>query len=432
MMKSSHECWILYAATLFLSLIFLIPAPSHAFYQIESASGSRTLEAVGYARLTGAYLRYPDLPVLFPEQNEWLAAGVGRLILDGILGPHVDYEFNGFIELSRGPALLLGGTFETPGTLISPYRTPRLTWDFWEDNETKGQLGIDRCSFSFHAQPIDASVGRMPINFSVTNVFTPNDFFAPFSPTAINKIYKPGVDALRVTVATGSMGAVEAVAVLGSNPKGNPDWDYSAVMGRASMVFKNFQWAVLGGKLARRSVVGASLQGAVGRLEIRSEGHIGFPDLQGPARREDDPYFRMAVSLDVPFTWRNASVGVDYQFLSDGASSPAGYTPRARAFFPDDFLYLGKHYVGLTAGVDILPIVRLNTLTLINAGDGSGLVSLMGIWNMWDEADLVAGFIAPWGASPSLGPDPLLNPVVLNSEFGASPFTAFLEVRLYF
>ena len=33
-------------------------------------------------------------------------------LLDGILGAHVDYEFNGFLELSRGPPLALEGTFE--------------------------------------------------------------------------------------------------------------------------------------------------------------------------------------------------------------------------------------------------------------------------------------------------------------------------------
>jgi hypothetical protein len=314
----------------------------------------------------------------------------------------------------------------------SPYRTPYLTWDFWEEDEGRGQLGLDRLVMSLHTPPVHVSLGRMPINYSVMNIFTPNDFFAPFSATAINKVYKPGVDALRVSVSTGMLGSVELVGALGSDTDGVPALDMSALLGHASLVHWNFQWAVLGGRLAQRWVAGGSLQGEVGRVAIRAEGHVGFPDPASPDEIHDaDAYVRVAAGLDMPFTWRNAAVGADYMFLSDGADNPSGYLLRAASLFPDDLLYLGRHYVGLSAGGEILPILRMNLLGLVNAGDGSGLAALMFLWNVLDEADLGAGVLLPWGAPPSAGPAPGSLPVI-NSEFGLMPITAFLETRIYF
>ncbi len=425
--------------SIFLAAILLFipaspwgPSPAGAFFEAESSDGHRSLEAVGSLRLTGAYLDSPDLPVLYANEKDWLAAGVGRLIVDGDLDPGFDFECNAFLEMSRLPPLSLDGTFATAGSVRSPYRTPHLTWDFWEGGEGRGQLGLDRFFVSLHAPPVDVSVGRMPINLSVMNLFTPNDFFAPFSATAINKVYKPGVDALRVSLATGSLGSVEVVGALGSDADGVPALDRCALMGRVSLVQWNFQWAVLGGRLAGRSVVGGSLQGDVGRVGIRSEGHAGFPDPAGPGTlRDTDNYVRIAAGFDIPFTWRNAAVGADYLFQSDGADGPEGYLQRAANLFPDDPVYLGRHYVGLSAGGEILPILRMNLLSLINAGDGSGLAALMLLWNVLDEADLAAGVLVPWGRGPSAGPTPESLPVI-HSEFGLMPLTAFLETRVYF
>ena len=424
---------ILSAPVLLVLLAALsFPSPAPAFYEAESADGSRSVEAVGSLRLTGAYLDAPDLPVFYANERDWLAAGVGRLILDGALTPKIDFECNAFLEVSRLPPLSVDGTFATAGSVRSPYRTPYLTWDFWEEDEGRGQLGLDRFFLSLHTPPLQVSLGRMPINYSVTNIFTPNDFFAPFSPTAINKVYKPGVDAMRISLATGMLGSVELVGALGSDTDGVPALDMSALMARASLVRWNFQWALLGGRLAERWIAGGSLQGDVGRVGIRAEGHAGFPDPAGPGElRDASAYVHVAAGLDVPFTWRNAGVGADYMFLSDGADSPRGYILRAVALYPDDLVYLGKHYVGLSAGGEILPILRVNLLGLVNAGDGSGLAALMFLWNMMDEADLAAGVMLPWGAGPTAGGGPKALPEI-NSEFGLMPITVFLETRIYF
>ena len=42
-------------------------------------------------------------------------------------------------------------------------------------------LGVDRMSVKLHEGRYSITFGRFPINHSVTQIFTPNDFFAPFT-----------------------------------------------------------------------------------------------------------------------------------------------------------------------------------------------------------------------------------------------------------
>ncbi|MBW2278926.1 MAG: hypothetical protein JRF63_15640 [Deltaproteobacteria bacterium] len=374
--------------------------------------------------MLGAYLHFPDVPGVFPEQDEAITASVTRLMFDGWLGTFTDYEVNLYLELSRSPGAAMGGAFDTVGSFETPYRSPYLTWDFWETDAMLGQAGVDRLAFDFDAEPLKVSVGRMPINHAVTYIFTPNDFFAPFSATAVNKIYKPGVDALCATLATGALSSIEIDGVLGSDAGGTPGWSESALIARASAVALGFEWALIGGKLAERWVAGASLQGEAGPISIRGEGHAGFPD-------SGSFHARFALGADAMFAWRNASIGTEYMFISDGATDPADYIERAGRFYPDDQLYLGRHYTGLAAGLDLVGILRLQIAGLLNMADLSGLGMATLVYNIADEAELVGGVLIPWGARPEAADTPF-QPPSINSEFGLMTTNVFLETRFYF
>ena len=119
----------------------LIPSFALAIGEAESEDGNYSIEAIGSGRVTGAALHFPDIPELFPVQDEWLLAAVARLILEGDLGPRMDYEVNFYTDLSRVPPAYLGGAFATAGSFESPYRYKYLKWDFWEDGSAGGQLG---------------------------------------------------------------------------------------------------------------------------------------------------------------------------------------------------------------------------------------------------------------------------------------------------
>lgn len=422
-------------AWLAVALALLVPSSARAIGKWER--GSASLELTGNIRLLGAFLHYPDRPP-FPD-DDGLAAGVGRLILKGDLAAEIGYDIHAFIDLSRGPTNGLGGTFSTAGSFVTPYRTQSLTWNFWSDGGVRGQMGLDRASVHARFGRVDLTAGRFPVNDAVAHLFTPNDFFAPFSATAINKAYKPGVDAVRVGVSLGRLSGIEVTGVLGSDAAGTPAWGRSAVVVRANTVLAGFDVALTGGKLAERWFAGGTFQGDLGPINLRGEGHAGFADPNGDGRLgEPDAQGRLPAKIHGRFavgagwrsTWHNFSIDAEYAFFSDGASGAADYLARAGRLFPDDLPYLAQHYLGVGMTLDPIPILHLGAVALVNATDGSGAAVASIAYDISDESAFVGGLLAPWGARPSV--EPGSGAVTLRTEYGLLPLTAFLECRFHF
>jgi hypothetical protein len=289
---------------------------------------------------------------------------------------------------------------------------------------------------SFDAVNVD--IGRFPSTYTVSSLFTINDFFAPFSATAVNRIYKPGVDALRVSAGIGARASVDVMGVLGYDPETDaPSWGRSAVVSRAAIVGAGFEWAALGGKVSQRWIAGGSLQGDVGPVNLRGEFHVGVPDELGDGHDPDDDrpiYGRVSAGPSMSFAWQNASISAEYMFASDGADRPAGYIERAQASYSDDLPYLGQHYVGAAVGMEIIPILRFMVTGIVSATDRSGLAGVSLLYNVADESDLIVGVFVPWGAGiRGFNPmDPMPGTLALGSEFGLAPISAYLEARVSF
>ncbi len=412
--------------------LFVHDGPAEAIG--EARKGDLSMEAMGNVRLLGAYLHYPDAPGILPAADDGLVVAVVRLMLEGDLGSHVGYETNLFADLTRSPDAALGGSLATAGSFDTPYRTKYLSWGFWRSGSVTGTLGVDRLSFDLMFSPVTFTVGRFPINHSVTFAFTTNDFFAPFSASAVNKLYKPGVDALRLSVATGMLSTVELDAVMGYGTTDAPSWGRSALIARLATVLFDFEWALMGGKVANRWVVAASLQGQLGPLGLRGEGHLGIPDHDGDGHIDGDRgiYGRMSAGMNVLVPWHNISIDVEYAFMSDGAGRTFAYLDRATRFYPDDPPYMGRHYVGLGVSGEIIPILVLSAMGLFNAEDSSGLFVASLDYSLADEVSFVGGVLVPWGERPVADSGPPYYEPSLESEFGVMPFTLYLETRFFF
>lgn len=408
-----------------IGLLLLASADAGAIGSVSR--GPFSLEATGSVRLTEAVLRFPQEAALLGQHDGGLGAAVVRLLGQGDLSGRVGYEVNLFVDLTWAPPSSSGGSLATVAAFRSPYRNSHLAWDWLDHGRGAGQLGLDRLTFNVRLDPLQLSLGRLPVNYSVTQLFTPNDFFAPFSATAINKMYKPGVDALRAALSLGQLSALEMTGVLGSDADGVPGWRQSALLLRASTVQWQIEWALLGGKLAERWVAGASIQGELGPLGVRGEGHVGFPDRDGALDEERQIHVRAALGVDRRIEWRNAQLGLELLYQSDGAWDTSEYLARLAGLYPDDLPYLGRLYVGLSAGGEILPILRLQLAGLVNARDGSGIGMLTLLCSLADEADLLGGLLVPWGARGVS-----LADLSVQSELGLAPLMLFVETRFYF
>ncbi|MEE9384326.1 MAG: hypothetical protein V3V08_13055 [Nannocystaceae bacterium] len=402
-----------------------------------------SMGAAGSVRMTGAYMHFPELDLPLPPADDGLGGSVVRLMLDGGLGRFLDYELNAFGDLARGSAM--GGSFGTAGAVAGPYRSRYLEWDYWDEGAVDGSLGLDRANLLFLAEPYEVQIGRFPINYSVTAIFAPNDFFAPFSTTAINKIYKPGVDAVHLGVAPGPLSTWSVDAVMGHDTDDDtPSWSHSALLLRASTVRWNVEWAAMGGKLAQRWVIGGTTQGQLGPVGFRAEGHAGVRDgsrerstdgpggAEGAEGAEDSVHGRVVGGLDLPLSWRGAMAGVEYMYVSQGAFVPDDYLARMSTFFPEEQPFAGRHYGGATFGLELTPLLRGGVMALGNLADGSGLLAANLAYSVADEADFAMGMFVPWGKRPTgNGGGPDTRPR-LRSEFGGMPVVMYLETRFFF
>jgi hypothetical protein len=420
--------------------IVVAPARLSAIEEWENEEGSLYLSLAGAERLNGVFFHVPELENLYPEGDDGMAASVTRLLFDGMAGDHIKFEINLFNDISSAPVSTRNSAFSTAGSFESPYRNRYLVGTFWEDGAVSGRAGVDRLNVSVAAEPFSITAGRLPVNHSVTQIFAPNDFFVPFSVTAINTMYKPGVDAIEIDYAPGMLSLVQLTTVLGSDQDGAPDWGRSAMLLHARVVFHEVEFAAVGGKLAKRWVSGGSVQGAAGPINIRAEGHVGFPDtdgngsmddIDGDGRVRDGVHARLAVGGDTFFSWHNTSLGLEYLYLSDGAESADRYFERIRYFYPDDQLFLGRHYAGLLFATEIIPILRTSAMVLMNLEDGSGMGALTFIYSISDEADFVAGTSIPFGRRQS-EQTAREEPFAPKSEYGHVPLNLFLESRFFF
>ncbi|RMH00438.1 MAG: hypothetical protein D6705_00450 [Deltaproteobacteria bacterium] len=398
----------------------------------EAAAPAVRDRLAGAARLVGAYLHMPDAPPPFPTDDDAVFSSILRAVGNLDLGRYVHTELNIYARFDRVPSgLFLASAFNTGAAISSVYRYPHAAAEFWRDGTVVGEVAFDRLNGTITAGPVAVTVGRFAVSHSVTELATVNDFFAPFNTTSLNPMYKPGIDGMRTTVALGSLSQIEVLAALGYDGD-EPAFRNSALFGRASVTLWNIEWALLGGKVAQRYVAGASLQGDVGPIGLRAEGHVGVPDRDGDGRKDrgEKVHGRVSAGPNVRFDWHALSLSAEYAFFSDGAKDGADLIPRASRFFPDDLPYLGKHYVAFGGGMEITPLVRTAPFAFVNAGDGSGIAGNVLSLSLGNESDLNLGFYAPWGKGVRIVEGAPLPE--LRSEFGAAPFVVYLETRAYF
>ncbi len=395
--------------------------PAQAFYEKTGKEGA--LDLRGSIQALGSFSKNPGDEVFFPEDMEFSGGGILRLLVLADYRDRVSLDFNGFQFYAKTVAPGAGSEAVLPG---GAERSSAFEWNQSDDPDVQARLGIDRLSLRFLTDRADFILGRQPINLATVFYFTPNDFFAPFSPNAFFRLYKPGVDAARLEARLGALSQFSLISVFGyepdlSSPDGwsrEPEVARSSLLGRFSATGLGFEWGVLGGSVRGESLAGGSLQGELGGwLGIRAEGHYAW----GGANLSEETG---KIALDLEHRFENGlTVRLEQFYHSQGYRSNDELNrlivgPRLPG------LFLARHYTALGWDYEFGPLLSAQMLSVINWIDPSFLFSLNAIYSLADEADLVLGITVPAGKRSS---SPRLE-----SEFGALPATAFLEARYFF
>ena len=310
---------------------------------------------------------------------------------------------------------------------------------------------VDRLAVGVSIPHVDLKLGRQPISFGQGYFFGPMDLVSPFSPTAVDREYKPGVDALRADAYLGTSTALTAVAAwLGPAPltEGDASLADLGLVLTGTTTLGLWDVGLFLASIREDRVVGIHGVGAVGPVSLRAEGTLTLPpEGEGDAPGED-PFARGLVGADLYLAGPGVSFSAELYYQSLGADTSLGYLPfyLSDRYRRGELWTAGHAYAAGSCAWEVTPLVTASLFTVANLGDPSALLGPGLSWSVAEGATLEAGGYVGVGARPDdldpstlvdeagipLSPEALAGVVDLGSELGIVPATAFVALKAYF
>jgi len=396
-------------AALMIAAVFIIPAPCFAFMDIQSGDTSAELKLL--ARL--AVIRADTSPAPGSGGPSSLSDTSLRLIAGAKAWGFASAEFHAQESWTAGSLASAGGAFGKG----SVERSSALTGLQRDDGGTLAVFDVDRLALRMDLERVDVTIGRQPVNLSALHYFTPNDIFAPFAANTFYRVYKPGVDCVRVEARVSELSQLTLVHALGYRPdpgssngwNSYADDERSSSIAKFSTTRKGVELTFMGGKQGKAEITGGAIQGEIpGRIGVRMEGSDVNPN-------GGDSYWTVAVEADRQF---ESSLNIRATYLRNGKGSDA--------VSRYDFLgmYPARDYAALGAGYQFSPLLVGEALWLFNMNDDSGMASFTFVYSTSDESEIAFTASLPYGKGWKADG--------AGSEFGARASTALVELRAYF
>jgi hypothetical protein len=338
-------------------------------------------------------------------------------------------DVEGLLQGENGPDVRLAKA-ETGLLPTSPPTWFNLTASFVSRGQTDVAASLDRLSLTYAAPATVVRVGRQVLTWGSGLVFRPMDLFDPFSPSATDTEYKPGVDMVYVQrlFADGSdLQLVVAPRPPRSGAAPTAD-DSSAALHYQTVLFGHrTTWLIArdhGDWVGALGVNGA-LGGATWNLEA----------VPTDVRREGLRVSGVAnISDAITVLGRNATVFAEYfrnGFGVDGATSFADMPPDLKDRLERGQVFdVRRDYLASGLTVEINPLFNLSPTLIAGLDDGSVFFLAAGTWSLGDNLTFLVGAQVPLGrAGSEFGGLPLTpgGAVLL-----AAPSRVYLQLRRYF
>jgi hypothetical protein len=323
------------------------------------------------------------------------------------------WKFNAHLQFIGVHSDTLNGFREQP-QLINPYagliNDDRRWFDLTHEIHNEGQnatvLRLDRASLTYYGQKTVIQFGRQTISWGNGLLFTPMDIFNPFDPTAVDKEYKSGDDMLYGQYLLDNGDDFQAVAVVRRNPlTGEVEKDVSSLALKYHGFLSDFEYDLLLAEHYADRVFALGLSTDYG-------GAIWRGDLVWSQTDSGSVFSTVA---GVSYSWvaggRNWTGFLEYYYTEFGQTN-GDYSAAGLAANPEllkrisrgELFNLGRHYLGLSATVEITPLVNMTPNIFINIIDPSALAQVVLSYDWKQDIQLLAALSVP------VGPD--------GSEFG--------------
>ncbi len=339
-----------------------------------------------------------------------------RLKLEGSPRGWLGYELHLSIEddVTSEPQLAaLGGLTEASTPLFRGLGQD-VTWSESDTHRLWGEVDYANVRLTF--ADTDVVIGRQAVTFGRSFFWNPTDWLSTFAPTEIDREYKGGIDAIRLSHGFGRFSGAELVYAYGEGGA----WDESALIGRAYANWWNWDFEVLGGRVWIDHRLGFAFSGEVGGAGVRGEWSWHRP------REGEEPDFLRA-TLEVDYKWPSSLLLMaELHYNGFGTEHPEEYAALLRSprVATGQVANVGRRYLGSQASYELSPLLTATAAVLVNLEDRSGIFNPSFSLSLSDESDLVTGLLIPWGKEP-LGTE-------LRSEYGSYFNTFWVQWRWSF
>lgn len=348
---------------------------------------------------TPTYDQTFDLRLMFEQ-----GAGPFRLSLD-----HSTVLLSGdAVQLGRDPNATLDQTVTN-----DERRWADLTWEIEEGNRHQSFHRIDRLSVQWQSGNWSVSAGRQALSWGSGIVFQPLDLFSPFSPTVVDRDYKPGDDLLLIDHLLNNGSDLQLLHVV----RRDLDGDVTGQVASTAMKWHGYlgvsELEILAARHYDDDVLGLSVRLPLGEALFRSD----LVATRAVNTADNKRHWKVSGIANIDYTMvrgdKNIYVFGEYFYNDWGVDelpSQVDQLPPAllQRLSRGELFNLMQHYLAVGASVQWHPLVSQSTTFINNLQDQSTLLQVGVSFDPGDHQSVQLGWVQALGrAGDEFGGVPL-------------------------
>ncbi|QDQ25957.1 hypothetical protein FNU76_06085 [Chitinimonas arctica] len=252
-------------------------------------------------------------------------------------------------------------------------------------------VGFDWLYYQHDWQGGRLTLGRQPVSLTLGRIWSPADQLAPFQPADLERLYKPGVDGLRLTVFTNPQLTLNSIVTSAKTADGSHanflqtfDWAGDASKSMLLLAYRDGQTSLALGRQQNDAVAGADLYGELAATWL---------DGRGERLWQRKRVVRAVVGLNRKVA-ENTVLNLEYFYQSFGETEPARYAEFERRAAATDLpaMGIGRHKLGVALSRQISTVLNVEGQWQWNLNDHSSALSGLLKYSLQKDLELRAAF----------------------------------------
>ena len=331
-----------------------------------------------------------------------------RLTLSDTLGKTASpwsWELAGELTSLQGDVIenagLFGGQSSGEGINVASdrLRALNLTTEISSGSRHALAVRVDRAQLVWQKNQWRARLGRQALSLGSGLVFNPMDIFNPFAPTATDRDFKAGSDALLVSRSGNNGSELEALTVVRREQgEQHPHADQGSYALRYRNTAQSLEYEILAARHFDASVAMASLSGPLGGAVWRIN-WVG-------SREHGTTTHSLVANLDFAFGFRDQAgyAFVEYYHNGYGSNGAAENistisTAAAARLARGELFVAERNYAALGTSLGLTPLLNFTTTAIVNLNDTAPLLQSAFSYTAGNNTTIEAGAIIPTGGS---------------------------------